>query len=95
MAGPASRSEICTYPAKWLGRVVVHTHNGRTFTGRVDKPKGDPGNTLNRQELEGKAIRLAEFRGGASVAERQSVIAAIWRLADLRVVPVFPEPHAR
>ena len=30
------------YPAKWLGRVVVHTHDGRTFTGRVDEPKADP-----------------------------------------------------
>jgi 2-methylcitrate dehydratase PrpD len=82
------------YPARWLGRVVVHTRDGRRFTGRVDEPKGDPGNTLSRPELQEKAIRLAGFRGGASAQEMHGVIAAIWRLTDLHPVPVFLHPPA-
>jgi 2-methylcitrate dehydratase PrpD len=82
------------YPARWLGRVVVHTRDGRRFTGRVDEPKGDPGNTLSRPELQEKAIRLAGFRGGASAEEMHGVIAAIWRLTDLHPVPVFLHPPA-
>jgi 2-methylcitrate dehydratase PrpD len=77
------------YPARWLGRVQVRARGGRQFTGRVDEPKGDPGNSLTRQELEQKALRLAGFRGGASAAEMQGVIGAIWRLVELQEVPIF------
>jgi 2-methylcitrate dehydratase PrpD len=31
----------------------------------VDEPKGDPGNTLSREEITAKALRLAAFSGGA------------------------------
>ena len=34
------------YPARWIGKVVVDTTDGRRLAGRVDEPKGDPGNTL-------------------------------------------------
>src|SRR5207237_1353435 len=37
------------YPARWLGRITIHTRDGRTIRGRVDEPKGDPGNTLTRE----------------------------------------------
>jgi 2-methylcitrate dehydratase PrpD len=84
----------CAYPAQWLGRVVVETQDGRRLSGAVDEPKGDPGNTLSRAELEDKALRLAQYRGGASAAEMQRVIGAIWCLKDLPVVPVFLEPVA-
>ena len=40
------------YPARWIGKVTVQTADGRTLEGRVDEPKGDPGNTLSREELE-------------------------------------------
>jgi 2-methylcitrate dehydratase PrpD len=46
----------------------------------VDEPKGDPGNTLTKEELEAKAVRLAEFRGGASSDEIRTYIAGIWKL---------------
>ena len=39
------------YPARWIGKVTVHTIDGRVLHGRVDEPKGDPGNTLSRAEL--------------------------------------------
>jgi len=37
-------------------KVEVLTICGRTLNARVDEPKGDPGNTLCRAELEDKAL---------------------------------------
>jgi 2-methylcitrate dehydratase PrpD len=70
------------YPARWIGKVTVQTLDGRSFEGRVDEPKGDPGNTLSRDELESKALRLAEFADAASPAEMRAAFARIWALAD-------------
>jgi 2-methylcitrate dehydratase PrpD len=74
------------YPARWIGQVLVQTIDGRRFEGRVLEPKGDPGNTLSRAELEAKALALAQYRGGATDAEMREVIARIWALADAPVV---------
>lgn len=68
------------YPARWIGKVEVVTNDGRRLAGRVDEPKGDPGNTLSRPELEAKAQRLAAYRGGASAAEMAAVIERVWAL---------------
>ena len=69
------------YPACWIGRVTVQTTDGRTLAGRVDEPKGDPGNTLTREELEEKALRLAAFSGAATKPEMCSAFARIWSIA--------------
>jgi 2-methylcitrate dehydratase PrpD len=74
------------YPAQWIGKVVVHTHDGRTLHGRVDEPKGDPGNTLSRPELEAKAISLGLYQGGATEAEMRRIIEQVWQLTRLPVV---------
>ena len=65
------------YPARWIGRVEVRTIDGRTVSARIDEPKGDPGNSLSRAEIEAKAQRLAAYRDGASVDETTSAIALI------------------
>ena len=70
------------YPQRWIGKVTVRTLDGRMLKGRVDEPKGDPGNSLSRPEIEDKARRLAAYAGGASEAEMTAVIARIWSLAD-------------
>jgi len=75
------------YPARWIGKVQVQTTDGRHLAARVDEPKGDPGNTLDRAELEDKAQRLAAYQGGASPAEMRDVIAQVWSLADAVRVP--------
>jgi len=77
------------YPARWIGKVTVHTTDGRALHGRVDEPKGDPGNTLSRAELEDKAYRLAEFGGVVSRSQMAAAIAAIWKLADAPAAPRF------
>jgi 2-methylcitrate dehydratase PrpD len=69
------------YPARWIGKVTVRTLDGRSLEGRVDEPKGDPGNTLSRAELEAKALRLAEFADAASAAEMHASFARIWDMA--------------
>jgi 2-methylcitrate dehydratase PrpD len=68
------------YPERWIGFVEVETTDGERFTSRVDIPKGDPGNTLSRVELEDKARRLADFRGGASPEEMDRIMDRAWTL---------------
>jgi 2-methylcitrate dehydratase PrpD len=68
------------YPQRWIGKVEVRTVDGRTLSARVDVPKGDPGNSLTRAELEEKAVRLGAFRGAASEAEVRAIASRVWRL---------------
>jgi 2-methylcitrate dehydratase PrpD len=70
------------YPRRWLGRVSVQTRDGRTLECRVDTPKGDPDNTLSRQELEDKAQRLVSFSGAATPDEVSQSIRRIWNLRN-------------
>ena len=69
------------YPARWIGKVTVHTTDGRVLHGRVDEPKGDPGNTLSRPEIEDKALRLGTYAGAATEAEVRALIGAAWGIA--------------
>ncbi|KAB0549201.1 MmgE/PrpD family protein [Pseudomonas argentinensis] len=70
------------YPARWLGRVEVLTTDGRTLHGAIDEPKGDPGNSLSRMELEDKFRRLLAFAGKRSSDEAGELIARVWRLRE-------------
>ncbi len=69
------------YPRRWIGKVTVTTTDGRVLQGRVDEPKGDPGNTLSREEITDKAQRLAAFSRGATAAEMARAIDGLWRMA--------------
>ena len=68
------------YPQRWIGKVKVFLKDGRILNGRVDDPKGDPGNTLSRTEISDKAMRLAKFSGGASEAEMHASIESLWNI---------------
>ncbi|CAB3795876.1 hypothetical protein LMG28688_04186 [Paraburkholderia caffeinitolerans] len=74
------------YPARWIGKVSVTTRDGRTLHARVDEPKGDPGNTLSREELATKFVRLAAFSHAASEAEARALVERAWRIADVERV---------
>lgn len=67
------------YPKRWLGRVDIDLADGRVVKGICDEPKGDPGNTLTRPELEDKFARLVAY-GGGSDAEAKSLISWCWSL---------------
>jgi 2-methylcitrate dehydratase PrpD len=68
------------YPQRWIGKVKVHLNNGDVLEGRVDEPKGDPGNTLSRAEITDKAMRLAAFSSGATPSEMSSAIERLWNI---------------
>ena len=82
------------YPARWIGMVDIETTEGHQVTSRVDIPKGDPGNTLSREEVEEKATRLANYGAGTTPEELDRVVARAWNLEnerdlrDLLPVPV-------
>ena len=69
------------YPRRWLGRVAVTTADGRQLLGAIDEPKGDPGNTLSRDELADKFHRLVAFSGAL---ERDRADALIARALTIR-----------
>jgi len=71
------------YPRRWIGKVTVYTRDGRVLGGRVDEPKGDPGNTLSRDEITAKALRLAAFSGGATPAEMHDALERLWDIARM------------
>jgi len=78
------------YPARWIGKVTVRTLDGRELTGRVDEPKGDPGNTLSREEIAMKFRRLAGFSGAASDEEASRLLDAAWGIAsETRIGSLF------
>jgi len=68
------------YPQRWIGKVKVHLNNGQILDGRVDEPKGDPGNTLSRSEITDKALRLAAYSNGASPSEMSKAIDLLWNI---------------
>ncbi len=70
------------YPRRWIGKVSARTIDGRRLEARVDVPKGDPGNSLTRPELEEKVLRLAAYSGAATAAELRPLFARLWRLAE-------------
>ena len=74
------------YPNRWIGKVTVTTTDGRVFKGRVDEPKGDPGNTLSRPEIEDKVMRLGQYENAASVETIKHLIDYVWNLQNQEVI---------
>ena len=81
------------YPKRWIGKVTVILKDGRQLHGRVDEPKGDPGNTLSRTEITDKALRLAAFSGGATPLEMASAIDALWNIRNQTKVGFLLSPQ--
>jgi 2-methylcitrate dehydratase PrpD len=83
-------SEVqAAYPQRWIGKVAIETTDGRRLDGRVDEPKGDPGNSLTREELEQKALGLAAFSGAAAPAEMRRWLPLFSELAAANGPPRF------
>ncbi|MCT8267983.1 MmgE/PrpD family protein [Afifella sp. JA880] len=70
------------YPARWIGKVTVMTGDGRRLEGRVDVPKGDPGNTLSRAEIIEKARALALSSGAVEPTELDALMDRLWSISE-------------
>ena len=70
------------YPQRWIGKVTVKTTDGRSMQGRVDEPKGDPGNTLSREEITAKALRLAAYGGAVSATQAEAAVQRLWQVQE-------------
>ena len=89
-------SEVeAAYPQRWIGKVAVVTRDGRALAARIEEPRGDPGNTLSRDEIEDKVVRLAEWSGAATAAEMRALAQRIYALADAPEVGILLTPLAR
>lgn len=69
------------YPQRWIGKVNVHTTDGRVLHGRVDEPKGDPGNTLSREEITAKALRLAAYGSALPADAVNTAVQQLWQVS--------------
>src|SRR5690606_3409715 len=79
------------YPERWIGKVNVRSTDRRVLHARVDEPKGDPGNTLSRPEIEAKALQLGVYAQAATEAEVRSLNDSVWNLEKLpRVGALLP-----
>ena len=52
----------------------------------MDEPKGDPGNTLSRAEIEHKAMRLGTYEDAATEAQVKALIQTVWGLRGQNVL---------
>ena len=84
------------YPQRWIGKVTVRTTDGRVLQGRVDDPKGDPGNTLSRAEITAKALHLVAYGSQVPAAQAEQAVQRLWqvrqwprveRLVEVEVAP--------
>lgn len=74
------------YPNRWIGKVSVTTTSGKTLDGRIDEPKGDPANTLSRDEIDAKARRLVAYGSSLDEAGIDRLMPRLWSIADCSAV---------
>ena len=74
------------YPQRWIGKVTVTTTDGRTLLGRIEEPKGDPGNTLSREEITEKALRLAAYGSDIPKDKVRAAVQSLWSIAQVNPV---------
>lgn len=67
---------------------MVTATDGRTLFGAIDEPKGDPGNSLTRDELADKFLRLVQFSAARTPEQAAVLIRKVW---DLRTATQMNE----
>ena len=68
------------YPKQWIGKVTVTTTDQASHSAQVDEPKGDPGNTLSRDEVDVKARALALSGNAVNAGELDGLMNRIWKI---------------
>ena len=80
------------YPKRWIGKITVTLRNGNKLNGRVDQPKGDPDNTLTRDEINDKFVRLTDFSNRIERSTAAAVLDELWRIRSKNEVGrIIPE----
>jgi 2-methylcitrate dehydratase PrpD len=46
------------YPSKWPAEAIIETTDGKTFTSRIEYPKGDPENPLSWEDIQDKFLNM-------------------------------------
>ena len=65
--------------------MFVETVDGKKYDERVKAVKGDPDNTLSREEIMVKGRSLAAFGGGPFVGDRlEQLFEDVWRMDELK-----------
>lgn len=78
------------HPHKWIGLIEVITSDGRKISKRIDEPKGDPGNSLSRQEISTKAFRMIQFaQSQITRSQLDAILTRGWNLDTEREIPRF------
>ncbi|MNX82746.1 hypothetical protein D3C86_1144830 [compost metagenome] len=61
----------------------------------MDEPKGDPGNTLSRPEIEDKTLSLGRYADAATEKELRGLIDTVWGLErQERIGALLPQASA-
>lgn len=68
------------YPERWIGKVTITTRDGKAATTIVEEPKGDPGNTLSRAEIEDKLMRLGTYQNAATPDAVKALASQVWQI---------------
>jgi len=74
------------YPDRWIGKVTIDTSSGEKLHARVDEPKGDPGNTLSRTEIDIKARSLAVSGGAVCERELDIIMDKLWNITSVNEI---------
>jgi 2-methylcitrate dehydratase PrpD len=70
------------YPERWIGKVTITTRDGNQSTTIVEEPKGDPGNTLSREEIEDKLMRLGTYQNASTPEVVKSLATKVWQIEN-------------
>lgn len=71
------------FPEYWIGSVKVTTTDGTELYGKIDSPKGDPGNPLSKEELIEKFTNLVKFGEAYESKNVSRVIENCWNLESI------------
>jgi 2-methylcitrate dehydratase PrpD len=77
------------YPGRWIGKIAVETVDGHSLRARIEEPKGDPGNSLSRDEITAKVASLIGFGGLVPDKAIDPLVRRLWNVARSDRVPML------
>ena len=81
------------YPSKWPAVAEIETNDGKTFTYRIEYPKGDPENPLSWKEIQEKFLKMVS--SVLSVKQAKSIVQHVENLEALEAAHFVMEELER